>query len=354
MKNSRSGLSLSDSPHETTGSDRPQGIPKSFQRATQSQQLTLGWIGPTSGPLLWCFQQLSHFAAIRSWNHLEDWIASPPASRTSCDRLVVAMDWRDPIWTHLVNQLPHLDPTLAVCCLLPDNWLGHRRSHTPPISIPAYYWWQLQDGLIPWLLAGEKNGLPSSSLWPVTTRSDHWLDHSILQNKLMPPALSLFIAETNQHVEIYREFLQSLGGQTQHHQASSFEIPDHLLLKLGDLSSDCAAPKSSATPLSPTPDATFEIVWWAHNDIHFLTSTSPPTLNQISPVPFHSLSHEQEPSHHLAFQTRSLLSTHPNCQVGWITTAPNWNHFQLLQQLGFSRILVPPFHLNGLLNLREN
>lgn len=352
MKYSRSDLALNGTQRETLAKDRPQAIRNPLLTLPQSQQITLAWIGPTSGPLHWCFQQLSSFASIRSWNHLDDWLAAPQASRASCDRLVVARDWRDPELTHAVNQLPHIDPTLPVCCLLPDNWLGHRRSHTPEISIPTFYWWQLQDGLMPWLLAGEKNGLPPTSLWPSATRSDHWINHSTLQKKLAPPALSLFISDAHRLTEAYCEFLQSLGGQTQHHQADFFEIPDELLTPPNHSPSDDATPiPSSNSGLTP-PHAELEIVWWAPYNIDSLLSTSPSNTKPASSVQTPSSSHKQEPLYRIAAQTQNLFNIYPNCQVGWITTAPNWNHFHLLQQLGFSRILVPPFHLNGLLNLR--
>jgi hypothetical protein len=352
MKYSRSVPISSDSRCETPAKDRPEALHNPFPTSTQSPQITLGWIGPASGPLQWCFQQLSSFTAIRSWNHLDDWLTAPQASRVSCDRLVVALDWRDPELTHAVNQLPHIDPTLPACCLLPNNWLGHRRSHTPAISIPAFYWWQLQDGLIPWLLAGEKNGLPASSLWPIATRSDHWIDHSTLQKKLAPPALSLFIAEAYQLVEAYREFLQSLGGQTQYHQASFFELPNELLKSPNHLPSDHARPiLFSHSDLTP-PQTEPEVVWWAHHDLHLLPPTIPCNPKPASSVQIPSMSLEQEPWYRIALQTQTLFNAHPKCQVGWITPSPNWNQFQILQQLGFSKILVPPFHLNGLLTLR--
>jgi hypothetical protein len=352
MKYSRSDLALNETRRETPANHPLQALHTPFPTLPQSQQISLAWIGPASGPLQWCFQQLSSLASIRSWNHLDDWLAAPKASRASCDRLVVAMDWRDPELTHAVNQLPHIDPTLPVCCLLPDNWLGHRRSHTPTISIPTFYWWQLQDGLIPWLLAGEKNGLPSTSLWPIATRSDHWIDHSTLQKKLAPPALSLFIAEAHQLVEAYSEFLQSLGGQIQHHQAGFFEIPDELLTTPNHSPSDHASPISSSNSGLTPRHAELQVVWWAHHNIHLLPSTSPYHLKPASSVQTPSISYEQEPWHSIAIQTHKLFNAYPNCQVGWITSAPIWNHFQLLQQLGFTRILVPPFHLNGLLTLR--
>ncbi|MEY4565945.1 MAG: hypothetical protein RLY14_915 [Planctomycetota bacterium] len=351
MKYSPSVPTLNDPQLDTTGNDQPQALPSPFPTSAQNNQLTLAWIGPTSGPLKWCFQQLSAFAAIRTWNHLEDWLATPQGLKASCDRLVVAMDWRDPELTSSVNQLPHLDPTLPIACLLPDNWLGHRRSHTPAMTIPAFYWWQLQDGLIPWLLAGEKNGLPSSSLWPFPTRAEQWIHYSNLQKNLAPPTLSLFIAETPQLIEIYREFLHSLGGQTQHHQACYFELPDHLRTTPSHQSINQSTPQSFAHRVSTPPQTELQIVWWAHQNIHYLPSNRPRHLKQTPSTQTTSIQDEQAPWHRLALQTHTLFNSYPYCQVGWITTAPNWNQFQLLQQVGFTRILVPPFHLNGLLTM---
>lgn len=165
-----------------------------------SNSRTIGWFGPKHAHWEW---MLGHFrdVVLLTDRNVEDWFHSqsdfsPQSMRVTIPPsvLLVAIDSRFDPSLDLVkrieqNAAPNSTEGSSVpwAVVLGEDWVGHRRTHPLPESLQSFYWYELFDRLIPWIvgLSHSADPLASTELSgnankrPVSPRVQRVIDTSV-------------------------------------------------------------------------------------------------------------------------------------------------------------------------------
>ena len=127
-----------------------------------SGSITIGWFGPTNDHWEWI---LGHFrdVTLLTARNVEDWVLLQSnalrSNKLARPALLVAIESRfDPAIDFLMGLEQTVAPTdnktqtMPWCIMLGDDWVGHRRTYPLAESLQTFYWYELHDRLLPWLI----------------------------------------------------------------------------------------------------------------------------------------------------------------------------------------------------------
>ena len=155
-----------------------------------SDSIAIGWFGPTHDHWDWI---LGHFrdVTVLADRDVEDWVflhsQSSGSDRTMpTHALLVALESR---FEPAVDFVKRRDQPCSMpwCVLLGDDWVGHRRTFPLPETLPTFYWYELFDRMLPWLVnlshaaPKESSTVSSNSVGNrrVSPRVQRWIDTSL-------------------------------------------------------------------------------------------------------------------------------------------------------------------------------
>ena len=165
-----------------------------------SDSRTIGWFGSKHAHWEW---MLGHFrdVVLLTDRNVEDWFHSQSELRsksagetTPLSVLLVAIDSRFDPSLELVKRIEQnaapnhaKESSVSWAVVLGEDWVGHRRTHPLPESLQSFYWYELFDRLIPWLvgLSYSADHLASTELSgnakkrPVSPRVQRVIDTSV-------------------------------------------------------------------------------------------------------------------------------------------------------------------------------
>lgn len=157
------------------------------QGDSKGRNVELAWFGPTDGCWAWLlqhFERVSLLSAleVRGWlEQQSDWssttVAKKGAARNAASKtkapndsrealLIAAFEHRnDPrlnVWHSAFAEFPTSSSRIAT--VLGSDWQGHRRTLPRPDATESFYWFQLFDRMIPWVLRTSQIEQPPASL----------------------------------------------------------------------------------------------------------------------------------------------------------------------------------------------
>lgn len=115
--------------------------------------LQIGWCGPSHGLWGWIqshFRNIDHLAS----SDVDDWCSQAKSTDegNANKLLLVALENRvdSPAIESIIKRW-EANPKPSMALLLGNDWHGHRRTYPIPEGIPAFYWYQWYDQVIPWI-----------------------------------------------------------------------------------------------------------------------------------------------------------------------------------------------------------
>jgi|GEM_PF-2260184 len=311
----------------------------------------VAWIGPITGPFAWVFENCSTQVktgleintgpkvTIGLWRSATEWFEESEETRASFSRLIFALPRRDRILVQQINALNQNEPFISVCCILSDLWLGHYRSVIPGLSVPSFYWWNLQDQILPWLhQASPQNSLELFHA-KLAEGNDYWKRPLANNSNVLTSLRSIVLSSCERSVQ---PLVHALLGLQQRVDSIYFDSSDPLkqleqFAKCPKLSAqlrpfllDCQSSSSDATICSShaTVCSSHATIWWCGGI--------------FNPAQRDCLSRE------LAFLLREKIATWKgagNVEFGWYATLADAPQWEVLRSLGFSKLLAPPFRI---------
>lgn len=179
-----------------------------------NSDLSIAWCGPTCDHWEWIS---SHFKCLQivpaqNLNAILESGAWQGGTDENNMVIVLASDSRHD--SHLFELTRHIEKTkenspLRWCVLLGPDWVGHRRTHPLPDTWQSFYWYELYDRWIPWLLTcdSSKNdrNLGAGSGRPQNQRVQHWIDAaSAVERASFAEASTNDLALVVTHTEVTR------------------------------------------------------------------------------------------------------------------------------------------------------
>ena len=286
-----------------------------------SESMPIGWLGPTNDHWSWI---LGHFrdVSIILPRNIEEWVIAK--SRAT---LFIAIESRfDPV-LDLVRRLektiaPIDDKTRAMpwCLLLGSDWVGHRRTYPLPEAIATFYWYELHDRLIPWLVSQSQTDLSitpthpnnASSNRPVSPRVQRLIETSLSignrqsKSTAKPIRLALIVAETATTRQLWCETL------------SPHEI-------------QCVATTPDNLELWTTPDLVIVDI-------------------ESEPMAIRELQLAEEDGGFRERLVRKLTSQFPAATILVADAFPRWETWRALLEFGADFMVAKPFQLTGILD----
>ena len=134
-----------------------------------SESRTIGWFGPQHSQWEW---MLGHFRDVvrLTERNVESWLGLKLKSQSTNESQLTGE--MDPSSVLLIAIESRFDPSLEMikrleqnaapndlqeysvpwAVVLGEDWVGHRRTHPLPETLPTFYWYELYDRLLPWLI----------------------------------------------------------------------------------------------------------------------------------------------------------------------------------------------------------
>lgn len=124
-----------------------------------TEAIEVGWFGPAHGCWAW-FQDHFHCVRILDAHDFENWLVKPDSRKgQTMPRVVFAvLEHRNDVRIAVVNCVANAKVERATArlsrfaCLLGSDWQGHRRTHPLPDTLESFYWFQLFDRTLPWVI----------------------------------------------------------------------------------------------------------------------------------------------------------------------------------------------------------
>lgn len=285
----------------------------------------VAWIGPITEPFAWVFENCSTEVTLGLWRSAAEWFEEPEKRRASFSRLIFALPRRDRILVQQINALNQNEPFIAVCGVLSDLWLGHRRSVIPGLSVPSFYWWNLQDQILPWL--HQANAQNSLELFhsKLAEGNDHWKRPLLSNSSVLRTSRSIVLSSCEQSVQ---PLVHAFLGLEQRVDSIYFDSID----PLKQLEQFAKCPKLSAQLrpilqdcLSNSNDAT---IWWCGGTLN--PAQRDYVSRQLASVLKEKISHWKRAG---------------NVEFGWYATLADAAQWEVFRSLGFSKLLALPFRI---------
>ncbi len=308
-----------------------------------SQSIAIGWLGPTHDCWHWI---LSHFRDVTlltdrsapSWLELQSQASSESEPRVNAV-LLLALESRSDDRLQFLGQFEqHVAPnssvakSVALGVLLGNDWVGHRRTFPLPESLHTFYWYELYDRLLPWLMSnspdlepdipGDANGVGSKRR--ISPRVQRWIDTSMAIDKRLHPqpsmqspkrvantlSMAMIVTETALSRQLWSDGFSSQGI---HCIATT---PNHLEV-------------------------------WANPDLIVVDLESAPLEVQQAYDP----ECEGTPRERLV---RQLKRQFPNAVLLVAEAFPRWETWNALQDCGADLMVAKPFQFTGIVDTLTN
>lgn len=193
-----------------------------------NKPLEIGWCGPTNECWEWI---LSHFqdSVVLRQQDIQPWIQrslSNPESEGHGSQpvLMLASEFRSDDVVALAKSLEPSIATVPWCLLLGTDWAGHRRTSPLPEAWQIFYWYELYDRIMPWMMGLSEKGFvgseqaetsASTTKRKISPRVQRWIDGSLAsarrKKKLGSPGvnsatqMTLVVAETAETRQLWME-----------------------------------------------------------------------------------------------------------------------------------------------------
>ena len=300
---------------------------------------TIGWFGPKHAQWDWI---LGHFrdVVLLTERNVAEWFQSRSQSNAlstneteSSSLLLIAIESRfDPAleWIKRLEQraVPNDPPEnkLPWAAVLGEDWVGHRRTHPLPETLQSFYWYELYDRLIPWIIGLSHSAVDSGSVDQsgnaskrrVSPRVQRIIDTSVsigirLKNEgkhSKPIRMAMVVSETVTTRQLWCDAL------------TSHEI-------------QC---------LATTPD---NVNLWTTPDFIVVDLESEPLEIQESRV----AAGEECPR---ATLVQKLSNQFPDATLLVADAFPQWETWSKLKQSGADILVAKPYQLSGVLDTLRN
>ncbi len=298
-----------------------------------SDSIGIGWFGPTHDHWDWI---LGHFREVTllTDRNVEDWIflqsqASGSDRPGATHALLVAIESRFEPAVGFVKGLeqpvaPMDLKTLAMpwCVLLGDDWVGHRRTFPLPETLPTFYWYELYDRVLPWLVNLSHDVLKESST--VSSNS--------VGNRRVSPFVQRWIDT-------------SLAMESRLKDRTSTSNPIELALVVTETATTrqlwCDAFARYKIQCVATTPTQFEL--WATPDVIVIDIESEPLAVRERHV-------AEDGGGPRASLVRKVAKQFPDAIIVVPEPFPRWDDWRTLKQMGADIIVAKPFQLAGILD----
>lgn len=310
-----------------------------------SDSRTIGWFGPQHSQWEWMLGHFRDVVRLTEYN-VDEWFGSRLKLRSQAIGESQATGEMNPLPVLLIAIESRFDPSLEMIkrleqnaapndlqqCSVPwavvlgDDWVGHRRTHPLPESLQTFYWYELYDRLLPWLigLSHPANGVasadPSGNTHKrrVSPRVQRIIDTSVsigsrLESEatgLNPIRMAMLVSETATTRQLWCNALNTQGIQG----------------------------------LATTPD---NVDLWTTPDLIVIDLESEPLELQQSRVamglecPRLSL-------------VRRLSNLFPDATLLVADAFPKWETWLILREAGADILVAKPFQLTGVFDTLRN
>lgn len=288
----------------------------------------IAWIGPITAPFDWVFENCVERYRIRRWRDHQQWLSETNSTRSEFSQILYALPNRDIRLIEAINSGNRLDPIVSVGAILGDLWLGHRRSSPRKLEVPSFYWWNLQDQVLPWLARNTTHGSLGTFHSKLASTNDYWQRSDASLNQATCNKRCVLLTANERVISSLNTSLEQFG------------IPIDVVHLLSDLPEKQLEQLASSRILSTQLSRLFEEarhnnqpvdVWWCGGTM------DDATLASIAG----SLSRPLE----------KLLITwrrENTIRFGWFATLPDVKQWEWLRKIGFSQLLAHPYRIDSL------
>lgn len=293
----------------------------------------IAWIGSIAEPFDWVFESCLNRHLIRRWPDASSWFAERAEERARYSHLIFALSRRDRYLIEQINDLQRREPIVSVCVVMSDLWLGHRRSSSPKLTLPCFYWWNLQDQLLPWLTPKSQPAAVEVFQGKLSSGNDYWQQAHANQ---APPDSNYhhIILTSNERLAeplIAALHSETLHSDTLHSESHPWELmyfSSHLPEKQLEQWSSCSM---FATQLQTLLQAGLRTsskvrIWWCGGTMNDSSLTK---INHIFLRPLE--------------KKISSLRQSADVELGWYTLLADYAQWAMLRRLGFTRLVAAPF-----------
>ena len=298
-----------------------------------SDSIAIGWFGPTHDHWDWI---LGHFREVTllTDRNVEDWISLHSQAADSngprlTHALLIAMESRFESAVDFVKGLEQ--PVAPVdlkncavpwCVLLGDDWVGHRRTFPLPETFPTFYWYELFDRVLPWLLNLSVDALTESS--KVSSNS--------IGNRRVSPRVQRLI-DTSLAIE------SRLKNRKPNANSVDLALVVTETATARQLWCDAFARyKIQCVATTPTK---FEL--WAKPDVIVIDIESEPLVVRERLL-------AEGRGGPRASLVRQVAQQFPDAIIVVAEPFPRWDNWRTLMQLGADIIVAKPFQIAGILD----
>ena len=297
-----------------------------------SDAIAIGWFGPTHDHWDWI---LGHFREVTllTDRNVEDWVflqsqASSSDTSGPPHALLVAIESRFEPAVNFVKGLeqPVAPVGLKTCAmpwgvLLGDDWVGHRRTFPLPETMPTFYWYELYDRVLPWLV----------NLTQDTPNESSIVSSNPAGNRKVSPRVQRLIDT-------------SLAIESRLTANKSTANPIELALVVTETTTTrqlwCDAFARYKIQCVATTPTQFEL--WAKPDVIVIDIESEPLAVRER--------HLEEDGGPRACLVRKVAHQFPDAIVVVAEPFPRWEDWRILKQWGADIIVAKPFQLAGILD----
>jgi hypothetical protein len=288
----------------------------------------IAWIGPISEPFDWVFENCASQHFIRQWPDADSWFAETAAVQSRFSHILFALPRRDRLLIERINSLHGREPIVSICGVLSDQWLGHRRSSSPKLRVPAFYWWNLQDQILPWLNPNAVQHSIDTFQGKLSEGNEYWQRVRATTFESNSPQQAIVLTGNERAALPILEVLNHGLYQTDVIRFSS-DLPEKQLEQL----SECNVLSTQLKRvLQEANRASHKVqIWWCGGTMseQSIESVGRNFSGQLS-------------------KNISLLKQYGEIDFGWYATLVDQRQWKLLRNIGFTRLVAPPFRVQGL------
>ncbi len=297
-----------------------------------SDSIAIGWFGPTHDHWDWI---LGHFREVTllTDQNVEDWVFLQSRAASSDtpgppQALLVAIESRFEPAVNFVKGLEQpVAPVGVKTCAIPwgvllgDDWVGHRRTFPLPETMQTFYWYELYDRVLPWLV----------NLTHDTPNESSTVSSNPAGNRKVSPRVQRLIDT-------------SLAVESRLTANKSTANPIELALVVTETTTTrqlwCDAFERYKIQCVATTPTQFEL--WAKPDVIVIDIESEPLAVRER--------HLEENGGPRACLVRKVAQQFPDAIVVVAEPFPRWEDWRILKQWGADIIVAKPFQLAGILD----
>lgn len=283
----------------------------------------IAWIGSITEPFDWVFESCSNRHLIRRWHDASCWFAEPAEVQARYSHLIFALSRRDRYLIERINDLQRREPIVSICAVLSDLWLGHRRSCSPKLSIPCFYWWNLQDQLLPWLTPKTRSAANEVFQGKLSSGNEYWQQAHAIPESPDHQCQNILLT-SNAHLA--EPLIASWHSESERCELAYFS--SHLPEKQLEQWASCSMFSTQLQHLLQADQRTSSNVriWWCGGTMNESSLTK---INHIVLRPLK--------------KKISSLCQSSDVELGWYTLLADYRQWTMLRELGFTRLVAAPF-----------